>query len=446
MKTSLKYISLTIVAGILAFQINAQQAFSLEEAIEHALGQNTEVVNSRLAIKDAEHQIDERLSIGLPQVNGSLEFTHYPQVPKQALPEAFSVAFGLPPGEAQEVSFLLKNNFTAGISANSLLFDGTYLTGVKAARLLRDYTQLELSSTQEKVRNDVMDAYLPSLLITESLKTLDKNIKNLEQILFETQEIYKAGFAEQLDVDRLVLSLANLKTEKANLEQQKKITIDVLKFTMNYPLQQELVLNDDIESLLSEASDEELTGEINYLNRSEFKVAEVGLKLGELNIEQYERGYWPSVAAFAAYQYQYQGDDFRSGFWAPTFLVGARVNVPIFDGFSKRAKKDRASIELLQNTNRKKLLSNAIQLEVQNARNGYLLTKNRLASQEENLKLAERIYNTTKIKYKEGVGSSLEVSQAEQSLYQTQQNKIQAQFDLLKAKVALQQALGSITY
>ncbi len=446
MKTSLKYISLTIVAGILAFQINAQKAFSLEEAIEHALGQNTEVVNSRLAIKDAEHQIDERLSIGLPQVNGSLEFTHYPQVPKQALPEAFSVAFGLPPGEAQEVSFLLKNNFTAGISANSLLFDGTYLTGVKAARLLRDYTQLELSSTQEKVRNDVMDAYLPSLLITESLKTLDKNIKNLEQILFETQEIYKAGFAEQLDVDRLVLSLANLKTEKANLEQQKKITIDVLKFTMNYPLQQELVLNDDIESLLSEASDEELTGEINYLNRSEFKVAEVGLKLGELNIEQYERGYWPSVAAFAAYQYQYQGDDFRSGFWAPTFLVGARVNVPIFDGFSKRAKKDRASIELLQNTNRKKLLSNAIQLEVQNARNGYLLTKNRLASQEENLKLAERIYNTTKIKYKEGVGSSLEVSQAEQSLYQTQQNKIQAQFDLLKAKVALQQALGSITY
>jgi len=213
---------------------------------------------------------------------------------------------------------------------------------------------------------------------------------------------------------------------------------------MNFPLDKDIAINDDINSLLSEASAEELTGEINYLNRSEFKVAEVGLKLGELNIEQFERGFWPSVAAFAGYNYQYQGNNFNDGFWAPTFVLGAQVNVPIFDGFSTRAKKERAKIDLMKNQNSKNMLSNVIRLEVENARNGYLLAKDRLSSQEENLKLAERIYNTTKIKYKEGVGSSLEVSQAEQSLYQTQQNKIQAQFDLLKAKVALEQALGDI--
>jgi outer membrane protein TolC len=444
MKKTLIYLSIIIPLWLVHHAASAQQTFTLDEAVAHAMDNNLEITNARLAIEDAEQQIVERRSIGLPQVNGSLEYNYYPQVPVNALPAEFAAAFGLPPGEPVEVAFLLRNNFTAGLTANSLLFDGTYFTGLKAARLLRDYTQMELNATEEKVRNSVMDAYLPSLLITESMKTLDKNIKNLEQVLFETREIYKAGFAEQLDVDRLVLSLANLKTERSNLEQQKKITLDALKFTMNFPLDKDIAINDDINSLLSEASAEELTGEINYLNRSEFKVAEVGLKLGELNIEQFERGFWPSVAAFAGYNYQYQGNNFNDGFWAPTFVLGAQVNVPIFDGFSTRAKKERAKIDLMKNQNSKNMLSNVIRLEVENARNGYLLAKDRLSSQEENLKLAERIYNTTKIKYKEGVGSSLEVSQAEQSLYQTQQNKIQAQFDLLKAKVALEQALGDI--
>ena len=137
--------------------------------------------------------------------------------------------------------------------------------------------------------------------------------------------------------------------------------------------------------------------------------------MGELNIEQFERGFWPSVAAFGSYQYQYQGETFSDGFWAPTFVLGGRVSIPIFDGFSNRSKKERATIELKQNQNNTAMLSSLITLEIENARKGYLLAKDRLASQEKNLTLAEKIYETTKIKYKEGVGSSLEVTQSEQS-------------------------------
>ena len=419
-----------------------QSTMSLEEAINYALQNNSEIVNAKLALNDADAQIDERKSIGLPKIDGTLEYSHYPQVPQQALPDVFAQAFGLPLDESNEVSFLLKNNFTAGISASSLVFDGTYLTALKAARLLKDYTQMQLNAKEKEIKNNVMNAYLPSLLIVETGKTLEKNIKNLEQILFETKEIYKAGFAEQLDVDRLELSLANLITEKEALEQQKVIAINSLKFVLAYPLKEALVLEDDIESLLVESSESKLTEDINYSKRPEFKVASIGLELGQLNIEQYERGYWPSLAAFGGYQYQYQGDNFSEGFWAPTFVLGARVNVPIFDGFQKRAQKDRATIALKQDTNRKLILESLINLEVDNARKQYLLAKDKLESQERNLGLAEKIHKTTQIKYKEGVGSSLEVSQSEQSLYQTQQNKIQAMFELLRAKVALDQALG----
>lgn len=436
-------ITISLISWLTIYSGLAQTTMSLQDAIDYAMQNNPEIINAKLALNDADAQIAERKSIGLPKIDGTLEFNHYPQVPKQALPDVFAMAFGLPPGESNEVSFLLKNNFTAGVSASSLLFDGTYLTALKAARLLKEYTQMQLVTKEREVQNNIMDAYLPSLLIIESDKTLTKNIENLEKILFETKEIYKAGFAEQLDVDRLELSLANLVTEKDALVQQKEIAINALKFVLAYPTDQELLLEDNIESLLVESDEGKLTGTINHQNRPEYRVAETGLKLGELNIEQYERGYWPNLAAFGAYQYQYQGDNFSDGFWAPTFLLGARVNVPIFDGFLKRAQKDRATIALKQDINRTNMLKDLINLEVENARKQYMLAKDKLASQERNLALAEKIHKTTQIKYKEGVGSSLEVSQSEQSLYQTQQNKIQAMFDLLRAKVALDQALGS---
>jgi outer membrane protein len=79
---------------------------------------------------------------------------------------------------------------------------------------------------------------------------------------------------------------------------------------------------------------------------------------------------------------------------------------------------------------------------VMNARIAYTTAQKRLESQQKNLALAERIYNTTQTKYKNGVGSSLETSTAEQQLYQSQFNVRSAQYDLIVAQKALQTALG----
>ena len=434
-------IIIILVLALSCSKLISQSTFSLKEAIAYAMENNPDVANAKLAIEDAEAQVTGYLSIGLPKVSADLEYIYYPQVPQVPLPDAFAIAFGLPEDESNEVSFLSRNNFTAGIRANSLLFDGSYFTGLRAARLFKEMTQLQLYSAERVVANNIMDAYLPSLLIHESEKILDKNIENLAKVLFETKEIYKAGFAEQLDVDRLELSLANLKTEKDALTQQKEVAINGLKFLLNFPMEEELILEDNIESLLSDANNN-VEGEINYYSRPEYKVAETGLALSELNVERFERGAWPKLEAFGAYQYQYQGDDFNQGFWAPTFLLGAKLSVPIFDGFERRANIDQAAIALKQNENNKKTLESLITLEVTNARKMYLIAIDKLESQNKNLALAQKIYDTTLIKYKEGVGSSLEVTQSEQSLYTTQQNRIQAMFDVLTTKVALDQAMG----
>ena len=440
MKTKMKFaiLILTLIfetTSLLAQEINQM---SLDDAHAYAMNNSAIIKNAQLAIQDADQLILERKSIGLPKVNGTIEYQYFFKTPITTFPEEL-VANGFP----REVSFALKHNFTPGIAVNSLIFDGSYIVGLRAARLFREFTNQDLLAKKQDLKNKVTEAYIPALIITESLRTLDKNISNLNKIFFETKEMYKAGFVEQLDVDRLELSLANIKVERENLIRQYTVVIDALKFTIGFPIKEELQLKDDINQLLIEATDDDLSKVMNYYDRPEYKLAELNTDLNKMNIKANQAGYLPNMLAFASYQYGFQGNKLNdSGFWAPTGVIGATINIPIYDGGDKKAKIQRAKIKVSLAEIQLKELERGITLELKTARTNYLNAKQRLESQKKNLALAEKIYKTTQVKYKEGVGSSLEITQSEQSLYQSQQNHTQALYDLLVAKKALDKALG----
>lgn len=441
---------LTLVLSISSITLFAQSTMSLEEATKYAKENSLSIKNAQINIADADAQIIERRAIGLPQVDGQVDYTYYFKLPTVRLPDPFidlardPITMELPPEYNPNVSFSLRHNFNAGLSLSALIFDGSYLTGLKAARKFRNYVDYELAAKEKELADKVREAYLPSLLITESIANLDKNLANLQKLFTETKAMYQEGFVEQLDVDRLELSIANLNTEREGLLRQRESALTFLKFAINYPLNEELQLSDNVNTLLTEATEEDLTAAANYQSHPQYQVIQKGLELNELNVELYKKGYLPSVAAFANYQYGFQGNKLdNSGFWIPVGLLGAQINVPIFDGFEKRAKIQRAKLAQEIAYNQKREYELAISLELQNARIAYTNALNQVASQEKNMELAERIYNTTMIKYREGVGSSLEISQAEQSLYATQQNHLIALYDLLVAKAALDKALGN---
>jgi outer membrane protein len=429
----------------LSAQDKAVTVVSLKDAIDYAWSNSLAVKNAQVNIADAEQQIIERRSIGLPQLTADFNFQRYLQVPVQPLPEAFiELIRALNPNSevSGEASFFLQNNFTAGLNLDAMIFDGSYFVGLQAAKAYRNYVQVDLNVQRRNVKTNVVEAYLPVLLVNENLQLLEKNIGNLEKLLFETQQLYQEGFVEQLDVDRLELSLANLKVERDNLVRQKEIALSGLKFAMNYPVNDPLEVEESITDLMSQASNEDLTQTVDYSSRPEVALVDQGLELNELNIKNNKVGYLPTLRAYGTYQQGYQGNNSEDGFWAPTTFVGVRLSVPIFDGLYKKAVIQRARLDLEKSQNQKEELLNAISLEVVNARITYINTQERLENQRKNLNLAERIYNTTQIKYREGVGSSLEVTQAEQSLYDSQSNYTQAMYDLLAAKMQLDLALG----
>ncbi len=422
------------------------QKMTLQQAIDYALQNSQQIKISQNDIDDAHQQIIERKSVGLPQINGEISYNHYLILPVTILPEEFAKdANGkINPNFNREVKFGVTNNLTGSLSLSTMLFDGSYTVGLRVAKLYKDYVQKELVSKQFEVKNQVTMAYLPALIVDVSLQTIDKNIANIKKLSSDIKATFDAGFAEQLDVDRLELSLANLIVEKENLMRQKEVALNYLKFTISYPVEKEIAISDDINALLKDISAEDLTSQINYSSRPEYAVLNTAQQLNEINIKLYQAGYLPSATAFGSYNYSLQGDQLFSSstVTAPTAVVGAKISVPIFDGFNKKAKIQRARIQLNSFLEQKKLFERGVDLEVSNARKNYKSSSERVSSQKKNLELADKIYKTTQEKYKQGIGSSLEITQAEQSLYTSQQNYNQALYDLLVAKTNLDKSLG----
>lgn len=441
------FLKLVIASILILFTapLSAQTTtMSLSDCIGYAQSNHPDIKVAQLQITDAEWQIKENKATGLPQISGNLNYQYFiqrPGIPESAL---------FPGGGDSKLFFNASHSLTPSLSFNQLFFSNSYRIALKAAQYYRDYVNVQMAVTKKKIKDQVTDAYLPALLLTENLSILDKNISNLEKLLSETKAINKAGFAEQLDVDRLELSLSTLQSERGNLLRQQEIVINALKLAMGKPVAEPLTPADNLTKLLDEYGEADLASEVNYMSRPEYIQLLKGRELNTLQIDLYRKPWMPTVSGFVQYQPGWQGgfgasDDpgYSKWFFIPAAVAGVSVNVPIWDGGGSKAKRERAIIAVQTIDAQKQLLENAINFEVENARKQYLNAQERVANQVKNLELTQRIYNTTETKYKAGVGSSFELTQAEQALYTAQQSLIQAQYDLLAAKTAVKKALGT---
>jgi outer membrane protein TolC len=423
---------------------SAQQNLSLEDCIQYALTNNPNLKTAQLQIADADWRVKENLATGLPQITAGITYTGFLQ--RAGIPAS---ALGFPGAGDEKVVFSAVHSLAGELKVTQLIFNNSYLIGLRAAKYYRQYVENQLATTRYTLRNQVTDAYLPALLISENLATLDKNISNLDKLLSDTRAITKAGFAEQLDVDRLDLSLSSLRSERGNLVRQQEIVVNALKFAMGMPVGESISLSDNVEKLMSKYADADLTTQLNPMNRPEYLTLLKGRDLNAIQVELYEKPWMPTIAAFAQYSPGYQagfgakgGDNFDKWFFIPSAVAGLSISIPIWDGGGSKAKKNRAMIALQTVDVQKQLLENAFNLELETARKQYQNATERAANQQKNLDLAQRIYDTTQTKYKAGVGSSFEVTQAEQGLYAAQQSLMTARYDLLAARVSIKKALG----
>ncbi|MEY4937570.1 MAG: hypothetical protein RIS64_3929, partial [Bacteroidota bacterium] len=320
-------ILLTASCVVLTWQVKAQERMTLDAAVQYALANANSIKIAETGIADADLQVKERLANGLPQVNAELGYQFFAITPKTLIPDFISpavygvllkegvkdrsgnpIAFPAGSGGFFEGSFVQRNSTTLGVTASQLVYSGSYNVAVKAAKTYRKFVEAQVAVKKTEVRNQVMDVYLPALLVSEGMKTLDNNISNIEKLLKESTAIQKAGFSEQLDVDRLELSLANLKVERENLDRQKQLIINGLKMVIQYPLDKPLEVADDVNTLLQ--ANLNLEEQVDYNNHAMYKFLEMTYAMNELNVEVNKAAYLPTVSAFANLQANVAGNNY----------------------------------------------------------------------------------------------------------------------------------------
>jgi outer membrane protein len=415
-------------------------SFSLDQAISHAISNNRAAINAGRDIEIAKKKKWETTAMGLPQINGSVNYQNNFKLQTSLIPAEI---FGGTPGEFAEVTFGTKHNLTGTLSLSQLLFDGSYIVALQASKIYLQFYENYKKKTDTDVREMVINSYGNVLLAEESVLILQKNKAILEKTLFETDQTYKNGLIEEENVEQLKITLSSVNSNLNYTTRLRDISLKMLKLNLGIDIESDLTLTDKLDALAvnnldlaMKNSDFNPTGNINYSITQNF----VEQRNLELKLEKSKA--LPSLSLGLNFGYNSFGDKF-------TFLnsdqryfnfsnLGVNLNVPIFSSFARSARTQQAKIALDKAKTDLTTTEQNLKLAYQNAKSDYEFSIEQYNSSKESLKLAERIEKKQQIKFKEGLSSSFDFTEAQRQLYTSQQNYLQTMVDVITKKAALE--------
>jgi outer membrane protein len=460
MNVSTKILLLLVISAQSVFA-QSSQPMSLNDCIDYALKNQNSIKGAHLDEEMQRQKNNEVIGIARPQVKASGQFQYLMVTPKQrASADAFDFSSSLsffkidtpayqaylqqPKKKYSELQFGLPLNVTAGVQATQLLFDAGVFVALKARKSLEELSTLNTKRTEEDVRVSVSKAYYNCIIAEKRIKLLDENITLLTKIEDQTRKLFDEGFAEKMDADRLLVQRNNLQIEKEKINNLIELSYQLLKFQMGMQLDNKLDLTDNL-TIEEVKNGLELDKQVDYNNRVEMQLLQKVKQLNGFDYERYQKGYLPSVAAALSGSYGTQTQSFKDLFtysYFPTAAFVLSASVPLYDGNTRHSKMNQAKLSILKNENDMEALKQAVDLESSNARTQLKNSLISLENQKNNIDLAQKVYTIAQKKYKEGVGTNIEIIQAETALKDAQTNYFNSLYEAVIAKIDFQKSLG----
>lgn len=455
------FIALTYVQSVQGQEVHH---FSVKQAIEYARKNNVQVKNALIALETQRQVNREITAAAYPQINGNMGTNYNPNVTVQQFPNFIAAATygvleseGVKNGSGTNIvapsdfgliaaAFGTKFNANYGVSLNQLLFDGQVFVGLMARKTAIDFASKSVEVTDENIKANIHKIYYQVSASREPLRILDANIALLTKLRDDNQKMFENGFAERLDVNRAAVQLANAETQRTNALNSIANGYLGLKILLGMPMKDSIVLTDSVtyetirDGVLENSA-------YNYADRKEYQLAELGKKLREFDIRRYKLTRAPTISLASNYSRISQSNKFNffSGAnWFPSSSIGLNVSIPIFDGFARASRIEQAKLRLEQSQNEIEDLKNTIDRDVRQAMNDYRTALQTLENQKRNVDLAQLVYNQAKLKYEQGLGSTLEITSAQNDLNVAQSNYILSIYDAINAKVDFLKATGKL--
>ena len=423
---------------IITVQANAQvisNNMSLKDAVTYGMNGNTDIKKQNIAVLQSRQQVQEVISQGLPQINGTAQLIDNLIIPKQLLPGDLIGK----PGTYIPVKFGTQYGIPLAINANQLLYNQAYFVGIKQAKALEMFSKVQLEKMQQDVIYNIAAAYLQAAIVTEQSKLIQANLEMVNQSLKVVQSLYENQMARKIDLDQLKVNQSNTQTEYYNSQVLFAFALDQLKILIGYPLADTLILNEII------TDNDMLVSQNTTSNNPSLSLLQQQAIIKQLEIKGINSKYLPTLVAFGQYGYQSQFMKWDDLYWSNSAFIGLQLNISIFDGLLKHHQVKQRKFELQSIQLDKELLEKSLNAEYNNAVNKYLQNQKTVRNQKENLTLAENVYEAMQNNYKNGLASLSDIINSDTGLKSAQSSFLTALFRKKISSLDILRANGNMT-
>ena len=443
-----RFLRSTLFLILLPFLALAQepQSLSLQDALTYAVRNQVKVRNAQLDVDIQKAQNGEVTGRALPQINGSNAFT-YNAIPVKSFLPAQIINPAAPAGSFVPVTFVPNFQNTAQLSASQILFDGSIFVALQARNTILNLVALGVNASEEEVRYNVTKAYQGLLVARRQFNILGQSLAYARSITHDLDVMRDAGFVEKIEVDRSQVQLNSLETDSIRTVNLIQVGEQALKYAMGMPIATPIVLSDTALSEVLPTAQALLGDELRYDNRIEFRQLNTQLLLNEYDVKRYRYQRLPTLSAFANGAYTYGASTFseiaKPNNYLFYLITGLNLNVPIFQGRQIHYRVKQAELQVAKTRNNIENLELTIDLQTAQSRSTLRNNLLQLQNQQRNLDLANSVLDLAQRKYKAGVGSNVEVTQAQTQAQMAQNNYFMSLLEVINAKADLQKALGN---
>jgi len=424
-----------------AQQESNELKLSLKEAQDYALSHNKMVINARSDVQASKAALWETISAALPQVNASASFTDNLKLMTTLLPGEF---FGQP-GTKIPVTFGSQFNSSAGVDASLLIFNAPLYIGIETTKLAQKLSQQGLQKSELDTKESVSSAYFLILVSEKSLELLNGNIADLIETLKSTRAMFSAGMAESTDVDQMVSNVNMVENNRSSLERTIELNYNILRFQLGVPATTKIALTETLESLTDNINVEALLSQdFDHTRNIEYKLVEGQEMMSSLMVKSQKASVLPTLAGFYNYGTNGMGDKIPELRWFQNSMAGLSLSIPIMASGQRYARIKQAQINLEKARTTKDMVAEQLLLQEKQLRYNLLNANLQYISQMENIEVSKRVYASTENKYKQGMASSLDLTQANSLYLQAENNYVTALMNLLQTKVALDKLLNNM--
>ncbi len=453
---------LILFAGVsnLNAQTDSVYRFSLKQAQEYAIQNNRTIKSSQIDLEVAKKKIWETTAIGLPQISVTGNYQHIFKVPEFGIPlsgfsqdqlilsepvngfDQFQSVGGLNQYyyEGPKIPLGAKDNTTFDFTLSQLIFSGEYIVGLQASKTYKELSEQQLEKTEVDMNETIAYSYYSVLILARNIDILNESLAVVTNTHNEMNEMYRQGFIQETDADQISIIHSQLENTIFTLNGQLDVSKKLFKMQLGLNFEAQIELSDSIEGLLLNTNFKLLdSAQFDVNNNVNYELASTTADLSKLSLRREKSKFLPSFSAF--YQHEEQTNPAAFNFMPPD-IVGVRMNFTIFSSGQRLSTVSQSQMAYEKAQLAQKDAEQGLIMQFETAKNNYITALKTNETNLENFKLAKKIFDHSVISFKEGIATSLELTQNQRQYLTTDSEYLSGVLKLLTAKAQLDNLLN----